>query len=233
MIAVDAGNTLIKVVVFHDSGSVEGLKTWPAAAYEDCLNWLKEQPDSIWIADSSARTWPIGQQVSAASNWGFDLEYSAQIGLDRLASMRGAIHRHPRSAVLMVSLGTCLTYSYLNQDGVFQGGAIAPGWAVRLKAMHHYTQSLPALPTDDLTSPADWTPSDPRTTSSAQSMMRGAFQGMIDEIDAEVERFCAINKELTVIIHGGDAPSFVNHLKKGIFANENWTALGLWAMSQN
>ena len=86
MIAVDAGNTLIKVVVFHDSGSVDGLKTWPAAAYEDCLNWLKQQSDSIWIADSSARTWPIGQQVSAASNWGFDLEYSAQIGLDRLAS---------------------------------------------------------------------------------------------------------------------------------------------------
>jgi hypothetical protein len=56
---------------------------------------------------------------------------------------------------------------------------------------------------------------------------------LIDEIDAEVERFCAINKELIVIIHGGDAPSFVNHLKKGIFANENWTALGLWAMSQN
>jgi type III pantothenate kinase len=64
-------------------------------------------------------------------------------------------------------------------------------------------------------------------------MMRGAFQGMIDEIDTEVERFCAINKDLIVIIHGGDAPSFVNHLKKGIFANENWTALGLWAMSRN
>ena len=233
MIAVDAGNTLIKVVVFHDSGSVEGLKTWPAAAYEECLNWLKQQPDSIWIADSSARTWPLGHQVTAASNWGFDLEYSAQIGLDRLASMRGAICRHPRSAVLMVSLGTCLTYSYLSQSGTFQGGAIAPGWAVRLKAMHHYTQSLPALPTDNLTSPADWTPSDPRTSSSTQSMMRGAFQGMIDEIDAEVERFSAINSDLIVIIHGGDAPSFVNHLKKGIFANENWTALGLWAMSQN
>ncbi|MSP65440.1 MAG: type III pantothenate kinase [Flavobacteriaceae bacterium] len=233
MIAVDAGNTLIKVVVFRDSGSVDGLKTWPAAAYEECLNWLKEQSDSIWIADSSARVWPLGKQVSTASNWGFDLEYSAQIGLDRLASMRGAIHRHPQSAVLMVSLGTCLTYSYLNQSGTFQGGAIAPGWAVRLKAMHHYTQSLLALPIDNLTPPADWTPSDPRTSSSAQSMMRGAFQGMIDEIDAEVERFSAINSDLIVIIHGGDAPSFVNHLKRGIFANENWTALGLWAMSQN
>jgi hypothetical protein len=63
-------------------------------------------------------------------------------------------------------------------------------------------------------------------------MRRGAAQGMVDEINAEIERFERINPNLTVLVTGGDGLTFVNHLKKGIFADENWVARGLWALAQ-
>jgi pantothenate kinase type III len=91
--------------------------------------------------------------------------------------------------------------------------------------MHEHTGSLPDLEA------AIELGSDPRTRTTAQSMFRGAAQGMVDEINAEIERFEKINPELTVLVTGGDGPTFVNHLKKGIFADENWVARGLWALA--
>jgi type III pantothenate kinase len=226
MISVDAGNTRIKVLIFNQDGSVQYQKTWPRAAQADCEAWLNTRDDSIFICDSAGWHWNIGTVVTSRANWSFAVDYSESVGVDRLAAIEGARTHYPDLPLLLISLGTCLTYSYLAQDGRFQGGSIAPGWSSRLKAMHKHTGSLP-----DLEAIVELG-SDPRTHTTAQSMRRGAAQGMVDEINAEIERFERINPNLTVLVTGGDGPTFVNHLKKGIFADENWVARGLWALVQ-
>lgn len=226
MISVDAGNTRIKVLIFNQDGSVQYQKTWPRAAKEECEAWLQTLSGAIFICDSSGGQWNVGTVVTSGAAWSFDVDYAESVGVDRLAAIEGARSRYPDRALLLISLGTCLTYSYLSHDGRFQGGAIAPGWSTRLKAMHEHTGSLPDLEA------AVELGSDPRTQSTAQSMRRGAAQGMVDEINAEIERFEKINPEITVLVTGGDGPTFVNHLKKGIFADENWVARGLWALAQ-
>ncbi len=226
MISVDAGNTRIKVLIFNQDGSVQCQKTWPRTAKEECEVWLQTLDDPISICDSSGGHWIVGSVVTSRAAWSFEVDYSDTAGVDRLAAIEGARTHYPDLPLLLISLGTCLTYSYLSHDGRFQGGAIAPGWSTRLKAMHEHTGSLPDLEA------AVELGSDPRTQSTAQSMRRGAAQGMVDEINAEIERFEKINPELTVLVTGGDGPTFVNHLKKGIFADENWVARGLWALAQ-
>jgi pantothenate kinase type III len=72
---------------------------------------------------------------------------------------------------------------------------------------------------------------DPRTTSTEESMHRGTLMGMIDQVRAEVQRFQHLDPDLKLILHGGDARALVGHIKNGIFADENWIALGLWSVA--
>lgn len=226
MISIDAGNTRIKALIFNQDGSVQHQENWPRDAQAACEAWLETARDRVLIADSAGAQWNVGTVVTSRAKWSFVLDYAESVGVDRLAAIEGARSQYPDQALLLISLGTCLTYNYLSHDGRFQGGSIAPGWSSRLKAMHEHTGSLP-----DLEAVIELG-SDPRTRTTAESMRRGAAQGIVDEINAEIERFERINPNLTVLVTGGDGPTFVNHLKKGIFADENWVARGLWVLAQ-
>lgn len=225
MISVDAGNTRIKVLIFNQDGSVQFSQIWPRDAYSDCVRWLKTRSEAIFICDSSGTQWEVGTLIDAHSAWSFEVDYESTVGVDRLAALEGVLTRYNRLPLLVVGLGTCLTYSYIDEDRRFRGGGIAPGWSSRLRAMHEHTGSLPLLDAQlELGS-------DPRTSTTRQSLLRGAAQGFVDEVNAEIARFEELNPNLTVVITGGDGPTFVNHLKKGIFADENWVARGLWALA--
>lgn len=226
MISIDAGNTRIKALIFNQDGSVQHQENWPRDAQAACEAWLETVRDRVLIADSAGAEWNVGTVVTSRAKWSFDVDYAESVGVDRLAAIEGARSRYPDRALLLISLGTCLTYSYLSHDGRFQGGPIAPGWSSRLKAMHEHTGCLPDLEAEIELG------SDPRTYTTAQSMRRGAAQGMVDEINAEIDRYEKINPELIVLVTGGDGSTFVNHLKKGIFADENWVARGLWVLAQ-
>lgn len=232
MIAVDAGNTTIKVLEFSTSGEVRAQKKWPAAQWKECALSLATAHHPIWIADTANRDWPLGTQVTTGHPWSFEIDYSAQLGSDRLAAMEGAHQRYPARSILMVSCGTCLTFTYLDRGRNLQGGAISPGWTSRLKALAEFTGSLPVLALPDSTHWDEYLAADPRTHDTEASMHRGALQGILDEVRAEVARFRLIDPELVLILHGGDARALVGHIKNGIFADENWIALGLWSVAQ-
>lgn len=232
MIAVDAGNTTIKVLEFNPSGEVVSLKKWPAAQWRDCAAALEGSGDAVWIADTAKRPWPQGILATAEHPWSFEIRYSAQIGSDRLAAMEGALLRNPGRSILMVSCGTCLTFTYLHQGTWLQGGSIAPGWTSRLRALAEHTGSLPLLnPLSD--EELEWAlGADPRTDTTEASMHRGAIQGILDQAQAEVARFRQLDPDLVLILHGGDARALAGRIKNGIFADENWIALGLWSIAQ-
>ena len=226
MISIDAGNTRIKALIFNQDGGVQHQENWPRDAQAACEAWLETVRDRVLIADSAGAEWNVGTVVTSLAKWSFDVDYAESVGVDRLAAIEGARSQYPDQAILLISLGTCLTYNYLSHDGRFQGGSIAPGWSSRLIAMHEHTGSLPDLEAEIELG------SDPRTYTTPQSMRRGAAQGMVDEINAEIDRYEKINPELIVLVTGGDGSTFVNHLKKGIFADENWVARGLWVLAQ-
>jgi type III pantothenate kinase len=232
MIAVDAGNTTIKVLEFNPSGEVVSLKKWPAAQWRDCAVALESCGVPVWIADTANRPWPLGTCVTAHHPWSFGIEYAAQLGSDRLAAMEGALLRNPGRSILMISCGTCLTFTYLHQGTRLQGGSIAPGWTSRLRALAEHTGSLPLLnpiPNEELELALS---TDPRTATTEASMHRGVIQGILDQALAEVARFRQLDPDLVLILHGGDARALAGRIKNGIFADENWIALGLWSIAQ-
>ncbi len=64
------------------------------------------------------------------------------VGQDRLLCALGAFSL-ANQACVVVDLGTALTVDFVDGEGVFHGGAIAPGVGMMLAALHERTDALP------------------------------------------------------------------------------------------
>lgn len=141
------------------------------------------------------------------------------LGMDRLAAVCGARFLFPNKNVLVVDAGTCITYDFLDQNGVYHGGSISPGIRMRLKAMHEFTGALPLL---DFEWQDAWPGTDTRT-----SMLTGVQMGILGEYLEMEKAMRTFNDNLIPVFTGGDAHYFVKLLKKEIFADPNLVLIGL------
>ena len=65
-------------------------------------------------------------------------------GVDRVLACAAAFEQLEKACVV-VDAGTCVTVNLVDEKGALIGGAIAPGAALMLRAMHEGTAGLPAL----------------------------------------------------------------------------------------
>lgn len=66
------------------------------------------------------------------------------VGVDRQLDALAAYTR-ANQACAVVDVGTAVTIDFVDGQGTFQGGAIAPGLATMLDALHRRTERLPAV----------------------------------------------------------------------------------------
>jgi type III pantothenate kinase len=72
------------------------------------------------------------------------LDDDSTVGQDRLLNAIGAFSR-AEQACIVVDAGTAVTVDFVDGHGVFQGGAIAPGVTMMLRALHAHTAALPQV----------------------------------------------------------------------------------------
>lgn len=101
-------------------------------------------------------------------------ETPGTLGADRIAAAAGGRELAQGRPVLIADIGTAVTYDYVDADGTFAGGNIAPGVYMRLEALHAFTAALPEV------NPWGETPVWGRTT--ADAMRSGAVRGIIAEL---------------------------------------------------
>lgn len=131
------------------------------------------------------------------------------VGQDRLLDAMGAFARS-KQACVVIDAGTAVTVDFVDGEGVFQGGAIAPGLSMMLDALHEKTAALPSVRLSPELLPAKG-PDDPVAPPfgkhTSQAMVLGALaavRGMVHHlIDAYAEYYEAYPR---VIATGGDAP---------------------------
>lgn len=131
------------------------------------------------------------------------------LGRDRLAGVIGANALFPCENCLVIDAGTCITYDFVTSDGIFLGGNISAGLAMRLKAMHHFTAKLPLLEIDnqDFIQENSWIGKD--TTS---AMLTGAQVGFLAEVEGFIQRYETTFGQVRVLLAGGDANFLYRHL---------------------
>jgi type III pantothenate kinase len=146
------------------------------------------------------------------------------VGADRLALCVAAVHLYPKQHNLVIGLGSCITYNFINKFSQFLGGSISPGMEMRFKAMHEYTALLPLV---KATSNFPLVGYDTKT-----NMLSGVILGMAREIDGIIDEYALKYSNFNVLLTGGDMGFFVPHLKKKIFADPYLIFKGLYAISE-
>jgi type III pantothenate kinase len=131
---------------------------------------------------------PIGQQLDPETLTGVDRLLNAAAAFDRV-----------KQACVVVDAGTAVTVDFVDGQGTFQGGAIAPGAAMQLKSLHEHTAALPDLA---FRAPED----EPFGRNTAQAMYQGVFHGIRGMVQRLVEQYAqAYGAFPMVIATGGDA----------------------------
>jgi type III pantothenate kinase len=146
------------------------------------------------------------------------------IGADRLALVAAAVKFYPKKNNLVIGLGTCVTYNFVNKFHEFIGGAISPGMEMRLRSMNQFTAKLPLMAADSNVPLIGY---DTRT-----NLLSGAVLGMAKEIDGFIEAYKEKFRNFNVLLTGGDLVFLASHLKSKIFADPELIFKGLYAISE-
>jgi type III pantothenate kinase len=146
------------------------------------------------------------------------------IGADRLALVAAAVYFYPKKNNLIIGLGSCITYNFVNQYHQFLGGGISPGMDMRFKAMHDFTALLP-LEKETWNFPLIGY--DTRT-----NLQSGVLNGMAAEIEGIIKKYDEKYSNFNVVLTGGNSSYFAGQLKTRIFADHNFLFKGLYALSQ-
>lgn len=232
----DFGNTRLKCAVFdgNELKDVFVLANLDGSSVLECIE--KYKPGRTILAsvidhpadiETILSTKTIFHKLSHNSRLPFSTPVGKPetIGADRLALVAAAVDLYPGKHNLIIGLGTCITFNFVNKFHEFLGGAISPGLEMRFKAMHEFTAKLPLVK-------ADWNfplvGHDTRT-----NMLSGVILGMSKEIDGIIEEYEDRYSNFNVVLTGGDMSFFVPHLKKKIFADPHLIYKGLYAISKN
>ncbi len=120
-------------------------------------------------------------------------------GSDRLLNAAAAFES-VRQACIIVDAGTAVTVDFVDGEGTFHGGAIAPGAQMQIHALHDHTEALPEL---------DFTPPQPDEVfgkSTSQAMRQGVFHGIRGLVWKLAEQYAEHYGAFPMIIAtGGDA----------------------------
>ena len=147
-------------------------------------------------------------------------ESPESLGSDRIVLVAAACKSHSNTNVLIIDLGTCITYDFLDANNIYRGGAISPGFEMRYKSLHQFTGNLPLLDADEGRSPSG--------KNTEQAIHAGIYFGIIDEINARIKHYDLKYDSLRVILTGGDANKLPKTLKNSIFAHPNFMAEGMF-----
>ena len=71
------------------------------------------------------------------------------LGQDRLAAAVGARSLCPDENLLIIDVGSAITYDFVSEKGEYIGGNIAPGLKMRFTMLHRMTKKLPLVDADE------------------------------------------------------------------------------------
>lgn len=122
--------------------------------------------------------------------------FPPSMGSDRIAAIVGAMTMMPGAPLLIVDAGTCVTYEFIDDEGNYLGGNIAPGLRLRLIAMHEHTALLPLVEVKGEV---------PEVGYDTDTAMRaGAVLGLKHEIEGYIRHYQRKHPKLQVFLTGGD-----------------------------
>ncbi len=128
---------------------------------------------------------------------GMPIQYEdpREVGADRIVNAVGGYAKY-QTALIIVDFGTATTFDYVNPEGAYLGGMIAPGLAIGMEALFQRTSKLPKV---TLARP-------PRVLgrNTVHSMQSGILFGYAALVDGLIDRLVAeVGGKPLVLATGG------------------------------
>lgn len=218
ILLLSVGNTRTAIALAAE-GRFENVQRLPnsdlaaISSAADTLLGDDREPESLVLVASVNRTVsePLIRQITGGRSAciqrlgtdlpipvGTCLDPETQSGQDRLLNAAAAFDRFHQACVV-IDAGTAITIDFVDGEGTFHGGAIAPGAQMQLDAMHAATDALPAV---KLAAPSP----EPFGANTTQAMLHGVFYGIRGMVRHLTEQYAlAYAAYPMVIATGGDA----------------------------
>jgi type III pantothenate kinase len=227
---IDAGNTSTKIAFFEDNRMIA---LYSHVSLEEITNYIRQhQAVSGIICSVNQDSISMQEFVRPFLDKILILDHLLPVpitnryqtphtlGKDRLASVCGATFLYPEHPCLVIDIGTCITYDYIDAQKNYWGGSISPGLRMRFKAMHTFTARLPLLEPEPVMVSLIG-------TNTIEAMQSGVVCGMTCEIEGIIKEYRKKFGKLHVIFCGGDATFFENKIKESIFVIPELVLIGL------
>jgi type III pantothenate kinase len=232
ILTIDIGNSRIKAAVFENDGLIEHFIYPEADLNKSILNTIEKFnfiTDLVVCSVGNVAIAPFLKLQNTVkihfidhnTRFPFKNLYATPLtlGIDRMVLSAGAVLQFPKKNRLIIDVGTCVTYDFVDEFDNYLGGAISPGFKLRYKSLNDYTAKLPLL---SLENPQTFIGND--TNSAINS---GIVCGLVYEIDGFIEDYKAKYSNFIIILTGGDSDFLAKRLKNTIFANSNFLLEGL------
>lgn len=239
IIAIDIGNTNIGVGLFLD-GKQDFIRSMPGSSLAELRECLTEAWQKVPVLETSKegkrdgvivvssvkpeiteklrmdvkedldeKVRVIGQEIPLPmSVW---VDEPKKVGTDRVVSAAAA-YAVVEDAVVVADFGTAVTIDLVDENGVFQGGAICPGFDISAEALNDNTAQLPKV--------AVHRPSGPYGKNTADAINCGLYYSIIGAMEEIIRRYAEeIGRWPQTIITGSgaetikdDCPFVDNHV---------------------
>ncbi|WAC41977.1 type III pantothenate kinase [Pedobacter sp. SL55] len=222
-LVIDIGNTYSKLAIFEQKKLIY-FQQLERVEEQNLLQLITEyQIENSTVSSVSNTIENLETWLKAHTNYTrFNTKITGKIknhyespetlGLDRWAKVVAAHCLYQGQNTLMIDAGTCITYDVLTANNEYFGGSISLGLNMRFKALNHYTGRLPLVAWDKTQTEIE------EGTNTNKAIKRGVLQGALNEIEGFIALEHKKNKNLKVVITGGDSVFLTKQLKNSIFA---------------
>jgi type III pantothenate kinase len=222
---IDAGNSLIKLGVYK-TGQVILVNY-----FNDLSSLLQQLEPNAPIALSSVLNSNFKEDLKNVQNpvfWvshqvklPFKINYltPSTLGIDRICNVAAISKTNQFTNRLIIDIGTCIKFDFLNDKNEYEGGSISPGLKLRFKALNLFTDKLPLIEISEKVNLIG--------NSTESAIQSGVQNGMNAEIIGLILEYKAKYTDLNVFVTGGDAHYFDLAQKNVIFADEILTLKGI------
>jgi type III pantothenate kinase len=223
IIAIDIGNTKIAVGLFLD-GEEQFIQSIPGQDQDTLRTLLKDAWAKVPVAEGSKQRkrdglillssvkpeWTSAVQAMVKTDLGEKVKIMGKdlplpmpvwvdepnrVGTDRVIAAAAA-YAIVEGPVVVADFGTAVTIDLVDQHGVFQGGAILPGFDLSASTLHENTAMLPKVKVTR--------PTEPLGKNTADAINCGLYYGAIGAMEEIVRRYAEkIGVWPQVIMTGG------------------------------
>lgn len=224
---IDAGNTRIKVAYFSsnviqdvtnfESDDLNGLFHFISQKNHDfaLLSSVLKEEETVQIENRILKCINLKKAIIPIEN---NYITPKTLGADRIANAVASVFK-TKGNRLIIDIGTCIKFDFVDSTDSYQGGSISPGMNMRFKALNQFTGNLPLLAFSQKSNLIG------KDTNS--SIYSGVLNGIQEEINGFITKYEAKYERLTIFVTGGDHINFDYSSKNNIFADENLTLFGL------